>query len=122
MNDSKVVEFINDLKRAIQTGEFQQQLKSTPTDDQQSDSQSMTVISNLINVDNLSNQTFNYIINWLKQQQPPNTYENKVNTLILTHEKRPFIWDLLLYHNFSKYRNGYSINNETSFHSHFKAN
>ena len=74
MNDSKVIEFINDLKRAIQTGEFQQQLKSNSD---ATDSQSLSVISNLINVDNLSNQTFSYIINWLKQQQQ-HTDENKV--------------------------------------------
>lgn len=65
--DSKVIDFINDLKRAIQTGEFQQQLKA---DEQQQEQNSLSVISNLINVDNLSNQTFSYIVNWLKEQQP----------------------------------------------------
>jgi len=68
--DSKVIDFINDLKRAIQTGEFQQQLKSDELNNQDQQQNSLSVISNLINVDNLSNQTFSYIVNWLKEQQP----------------------------------------------------
>ena len=68
--ETKVIDFINDLKRAIQTGEFQQQLKSDEQNQEQQQQNSLSVISNLINVDNLSNQTFSYIVNWLKEQQP----------------------------------------------------
>ena len=93
--DTKVIDFINDLKRAIQTGEFQQQLKTTSNNSNEqnsSDKNSLSVISNLINVDNLSNQTFSYIVNWLKEQQPPNVEheENKVNFNTQLHPKRDF--------------------------------
>ncbi len=38
-------------------------------DPTQTQTTQFTAISSLINVNNLSNQTFVYIINWLKQQQ-----------------------------------------------------
>ena len=81
-NDTKIIEFMQDLREAIQNGEFQryeQQLEenSNKENNNLNESSEKPVsgqISNLINVNNLSNQTFNYIINWLKQQ-------NKVSVL-----------------------------------------
>ena len=85
-SDTKVIDFINDLKRAIQTGEFQQQLKSTSNDNNANEQEqhSLSVISNLINVDNLSNQTFSYIINWLKEQQPTQSQNDEAKKVITT--------------------------------------
>ena len=87
-NDTRIVEFIHDLKEAIQNGEFQQMDEPPPPQQQspanenekiiaEQSAQSITMISSLINVNNLSNQTFNYIISWLKQQQHQ-IEENKV--------------------------------------------
>lgn len=88
-NDTKILEFMQDLKEAIQNGEFQrceqqEELKSgepskaTQNEADQEQSTPIASIANLINVNNLSNQTFNYIINWLKQQQLQQLEENKV--------------------------------------------
>lgn len=73
--DHKIIEFMQDLKAAIQSGEFQR-YEQQLADKQQANGQFSTCDSNecqapmssLLNVNNLSNQTFNYIINWLKQQ------------------------------------------------------
>ena len=75
-SDTKIIEFINDLKKAIQTGEFHHQVKTPPGQQ----SSLTTTISNLINVDNLSNQTFSYIINWLKQQPIPPSSSTPIST------------------------------------------
>jgi hypothetical protein len=95
-DETRIIEFMHDLKEAIQNGQFQcyenqQSLQIKEEYNEQSmnvnenDSlpigtganQSLNAISNLINVNNLSNQTFNYIINWLKQQKNQ-IEENKV--------------------------------------------
>ena len=78
-NDMRLIEFIQDLKEAIQNGEFNKHEKQhnrglaqdevRSTESAEPDPQSISAISSLINVNNLSNQTFSYIINWLKQQQ-----------------------------------------------------
>ena len=65
--DKQLIELVNGLTLAIQRGEIslnqQQNLLNT---------NNKTHINNSVptfaNVNNLSNQTFNYIINWLKQQ------------------------------------------------------
>jgi hypothetical protein len=56
-NDKRLVNFMNEIKQAIQNGNFEQPQVHSHTDSLQ-----YSLISNL------SNQTFNYIINWLKQQ------------------------------------------------------
>lgn len=76
--DHKIIEFMQDLKAAIQSGEFQryeqqlvdskQQTNSQFSNGETIDCQQQPPMSSLLNVNNLSNQTFNYIINWLKQQ------------------------------------------------------
>lgn len=89
-NDTKVIELIQDLKEAIENGQFQPNNSDNAKQDSfynengntaesggEAQQANLSVISNLINVDNLSNQTFSYIINWLKQQQSLNE-ENKV--------------------------------------------
>ena len=82
-NDTKILEFMQDLKEAIQSGEFQryEQHEDTKAGHETETDQENGVpssIASLINVNNLSNQTFNYIINWLKQQQLQQLEENKV--------------------------------------------
>jgi hypothetical protein len=65
--DKQLIDLINGLTLAIQRGEIslnQQQQQ------QQNKNQSMPTFAN---VNNLSNQTFNYIINWLKQQSQTTT-------------------------------------------------
>lgn len=82
-NDTKIIEFMQDLKEAIQSGEFQSYGETTEKhQDDSRDQSSDPNISSLINVNNLSNQTFNYIINWLKQQQLQQTDENKVRLVL----------------------------------------
>ena len=89
-NDTKVIELIQDLKEAIENGQFQPNHSDSAKQDSfyndnantaengaEAQQANLSVISNLITVDNLSNQTFSYIINWLKQQQSLNE-ENKV--------------------------------------------
>ena len=72
--DNKIIEFMQDLKEAIRSGEFQryeQQVFSKQANDpfvNSGDEECHLPVSGLLNVNNLSNQTFNYIINWLKQQ------------------------------------------------------
>lgn len=76
--DHKIIEFMQDLKAAIQSGEFQryeqqlddskEQTNSQLSSGDSNDCQQQPPMSSLLNVNNLSNQTFNYIINWLKQQ------------------------------------------------------
>lgn len=76
-NNTKLIEFIHDLKEAIQNGEFQQ-ANTTPSHTKiNGNLQQQLKLHNqhhqqyetISNVNNLSNQTFSYIINWLKQQQ-----------------------------------------------------
>jgi uncharacterized membrane protein required for colicin V production len=57
--DKQLIDLINGLTLAIQRGEI------TLNQQQQNKNQSIPTFAN---VNNLSNQTFNYIINWLKQQ------------------------------------------------------
>lgn len=66
----RINEFINDLKEAIESGKLHQSNMLQ---------QSAAQLNKLINVDNLSNQTFTYIINWLKQQQEKKTNLNFTN-------------------------------------------
>jgi hypothetical protein len=86
-NNAKLIEFIHDLKEAIQNGEFQssnsnvklqQQLQLHNHQQQNKLQEQIQQYEPINNVNNLSNQTFNYIINWLKQQQFQ-IDENKVN-------------------------------------------
>jgi hypothetical protein len=60
-NDKRLLEFMNEIKQAIQNGSFE-----PPQQPNDSGSIQNSLISNL------SNQTFNYIINWLKQQATTN--------------------------------------------------
>lgn len=62
-NQNRLVEFIHDLKEAIETGKLHHQHQAS----------SAAHLNKLINVDSLSNQTFSYIISWLKQQQQEKT-------------------------------------------------
>ncbi len=83
-NDTRILEFMQDLKEAIQNGEFQQceQTRNAANKQTESSTESNEINDgNLINVNNLSNQTFNYIINWLKQQQIQNTDEKVIRML-----------------------------------------
>lgn len=118
--NKRLVEFIHDLKEAIETGQFHQTsqvvneekegMKQTSfvakeeaaildTADTSNHTDQLpvsttptptTVLTNLINVDNLSNQTFTYIINWLKQQQQKKQHhepsELNGNSLIMKDE------------------------------------
>jgi hypothetical protein len=70
-NDTKIIEFMQDLKEAIQNGEFQQyeDTCNAANETEAAELVGNSNLANIINVNNLSNQTFNYIINWLKQQQ-----------------------------------------------------
>jgi hypothetical protein len=70
LQSQRINEFINDLKEAIESGKLHK------TNMLQ---QSAAQLNKLINVDNLSNQTFTYIINWLKQQQEKKTNLNFTN-------------------------------------------
>ena len=79
-----IVNFINDLKEAIECSETdnqhntleQQQIdytklvlqSTTETNTMGTTTGQINTISSLINVNNLSNQTFVYIMNWLRQQ------------------------------------------------------
>ena len=56
--DKQLIDLINGLTLAIQRGEI------TLNQQQQQNNKNQS----FANVNNLSNQTFNYIINWLKQQ------------------------------------------------------
>lgn len=56
-NDTSFIELIKELKLAIENGQVLTNSIQEPSN------------ANIANVNNLSNQTFNYIINWLKQQQ-----------------------------------------------------
>ncbi len=76
--DKQLLEFISGLQLAFQNGELllktnQQNLlnnnKNTNSIQQQ---QQYSASTTFANVNNLSNQTFNYIINWLKQQSQAN--------------------------------------------------
>ena len=58
--DKQLIDLINGLTLAIQRGEI--------TLNQQQQQQQNNKNQSFANVNNLSNQTFNYIINWLKQQ------------------------------------------------------
>ena len=86
-NNKKLIEFIHDLKQAIQNGEFQTYNANTNLQQQllhnhHRQLQEQQQYETINNVNNLSNQTFNYIINWLKQQQFQ-IDENKVNFFFL---------------------------------------
>lgn len=92
-NNTKLIEFIHDLKEAIQNGEFQTNNNNNYSNNQhylhhqQHQQQEQQQQYETINhVNNLSNQTFNYIINWLKQQQFQ-IDENKVCYLKIIHLK-----------------------------------
>lgn len=72
INNAKLIEFIYDLNQAIKNGHFSKQENSDESRDvsctlRQNDSNSQ--LNNLINVKNLSNSTYTYIISWLKNQQ-----------------------------------------------------
>jgi hypothetical protein len=76
--NKRIIEFVHDLKNAIENGHLkndekphQLDLKSNAqsTDGQGISSTTLNQISNLMNVNNLSNHTFSYIINWLKTHQ-----------------------------------------------------
>ena len=60
VDEKKLLAFIQDLKEAIQSG----QLKCGAVPNHETSTR-----DHIKNVNNLSNQTFSYIINWLKQQQ-----------------------------------------------------
>ena len=66
--NSKIIEFMQDLKSAIENGQFQNN-EDQINIEMNNDFENNIQISNLLNVNNLSNQTFSYIINWLRQQQ-----------------------------------------------------
>ena len=68
--DKQLIDLINGLTLAIQRGEI------TLNQQQQNKNQSIPTFAN---VNNLSNQTFNYIINWLKQQSQTTTASNGVS-------------------------------------------
>jgi hypothetical protein len=70
--DQRVLEFIRELKQAIENGEFQNQAAIKGNDSNSASNNENDDQSKIINVNNLSNQTFNYIINWLKQQSQAN--------------------------------------------------
>ena len=67
MDNNNISNFIQDLKEAIETGQLLN--VNSHIDD----------LDLTNNVNNLSNQTFVYIVNWLKNQQKQNDYNNKVN-------------------------------------------
>ena len=93
-NDKKLIELINGLRLAIQNGEIQ----SLTTNNKSSTNESLTnrniANSSFANVNNLSNQTFNYIINWLKQQSQTNEVNiNKIIFLIIEpRETNPWFY------------------------------
>jgi hypothetical protein len=81
--NKRIIEFVHDLKNAIESGQLKnggsEQLDALNTSVESSNdpaAQTMTMtsqISNLMNVNNLSNHTFSYIINWLKNHQQKQT-------------------------------------------------
>lgn len=72
-NQRRLAEFIHDLKDAIESGKFHNQSNNELVQELQQQQQHL---DKLINVDNLSNQTFSYIINWLKQQKEKKQHDN----------------------------------------------
>lgn len=70
--DKRVIDFIKELKQAIDNGEFQQHAKNEGNDANTETINDNEDRNKIMNVNNLSNQTFNYIINWLKQQSQVN--------------------------------------------------
>lgn len=93
--NKRLIEFIYDLKEAIESGHFASASSSPSAAANEKDNNvcsissltrtttttttttatvaPSTVFSNLLNVDNLSNQTFTYIVSWLKQHQKAQT-------------------------------------------------
>jgi hypothetical protein len=57
--DENLIQLIKDLKEAIQNGCLTQDIELS----------SSNPLKSLINVNNLSNQTFTYIVDWLRGQQ-----------------------------------------------------
>lgn len=90
--NKKLIEFIHDLNEAIQNGNFsfsQSCSSSSNANNQQKN------FMQQCNVDNLSNQTFSYIINWLKQHQLKYDNEstnncNKVSIFGFIHKYKSF--------------------------------
>jgi hypothetical protein len=108
LSQNQLIEFINDLKDAIQNGHFNESNNNTTSSSSSStsstSSSTITTTSttialnetntnltnniNLKNVNNLSNQTFSYIISWLKHQQqlaqigPKNEQQQQVRVYI----------------------------------------
>ena len=84
--NKRIIEFVHDLKNAIENGHLRNSDQQTSAEIAPLQSSSVfsdsnaannsvsnlfsTQISNLMNVNNLSNQTFSYIVNWLKTHQP----------------------------------------------------
>ena len=80
ISDKRLIEFVHDLQDAIHSGKFQ-----IATSTELTNKNHMQNFLNQSNVDNLSNQTFTYIVNWLKQHQL------KYNTLSNNEKKVKFV-------------------------------
>jgi len=72
-HDENLIQFIRNLKDAIQSGSLAHESELSVSNP----------LKSLINVNNLSNQTFTYIVDWLRGQQPTsNSADLKVSRKI----------------------------------------
>lgn len=60
LGERKLVEFMHDLEKALKNGKINNSINQT---------NKSSSFSNQTSIDNLSNQTFMYIVNWLKTHQ-----------------------------------------------------
>ena len=81
VSDVQLAEFMRDLNDAIQKGRFKPPVPEQDTGQSAaySTAKEAPSVPGLANVHNLSNQTFSYIVNWLKQQQKPATSDKRVS-------------------------------------------
>jgi hypothetical protein len=94
--NKRIIEFVHDLKNAIENGHLKNDEPPPPPPQQHVDLKSSveacdpessqnnptlitSQISNLMNVNNLSNHTFSYIINWLKTHQQQKQQQDQQN-------------------------------------------